>query len=257
MSDDEREEASPRINVSGLGKLPKFDGRSNIKRFLKSIDKRAKLDNWSEENKIAIVQYLCTDLAEAYLDSIPDDDNLTYKELTDSLKARFEPKLSKPEAYSELMAIEQGRSDVNGYAGRIESSAADLTDIIPELSDADERDALLISVFRAGLDPSIQKALVANDYTDFNDIVKAAKRCEAVFSKGRRNINHVQSTNPVNDRQNNQKQFDPKDVECWYCGKRGHKRNKCYKFLARYPQNHNAQSNGHYSDNRYHDSKNQ
>lgn len=269
-SDDEE---SPSINISGLGKLPKFDGKGNVKRFLKGIEKRGKLENWTDSNKLTIVQYLCIDLAEAYVDSIPDLDNLTYKEFTDALKSRFEPKLSKPEAYSELMAIEQGRDNVNDYAGRIESAAADLADIIIELRDPDERDALLISVFRSGLDTGIQKALAANDYDEFTDIVKAARRCESVLYKGRRNINQISSeaprrdqTNCTDDRNapttsqaqnyydNNQgppqnNRPDMRHIQCWNCGKRGHVSRWC-----RSPPNNqqNRYDNNRYDDqNRY------
>lgn len=244
MSDDEgnpENEVSSNNNVpfsiSGLGKLPKFNGRGNIKQFIKNIDKRAKLEHWNEDYKSSIIKYLCVDIAEAYLDSYPDIDDQNYDEVCDILKARFEPKLTKPEAYSELMSIRQNRDNINDYAGRIESAATGLADIITELSDPNERDALLISIFRAGLDSGIQKTLIANEYNDFNNIVKAAKRCESVIYKNQRNINHLNSqetqyvsqnyqnrrSNQINNRQN----FNSTNAQCWQCGLSGHINRNC------------------------------
>lgn len=255
MSDDTQSHP-----ISGLGKLPKYDGRGNVRQFLKTIEKRSKLEKWDDDYKATIVRYLCVDLAEAYLDACPESEELSYGELIKTLKERFDTKLSKPEAYSELMSITQRNDTIANYAGNIENAAANLSGVIDELRDVDERDALLISVFRNGLCPSIQKALIANEYDEFLDIVQAAKRCEKIFDKGNRNVHNI---NKFSDSNNGQSQYShqdnstnynhnnnqyrpnyrtnqrhPSSIQCWNCGKRGHISRHCRSRRYNEPQNY-------------------
>ena len=243
------------IGVAVLGKLPRFDGRSSVKKFIKSIEKRSLLENWDEESRARIMRYLCTDLAEAFIDSNPELETASFTDLCENLNARFGPKISRPEAYAELMAIRQNRQAVDDYAGQIESTAAGLSDIITEVQDAGERDELLISVFMSGLDPALKRSLVVNNYDTFTSVVRAAKRFEKTFDS-RRNINTVHNqydvprpATPYNARptppgnhdryasyepptaRDRYASFRPPHernaVICWYCGKRGHIQRFC------------------------------
>lgn len=181
------------LGVSVLRKLPKFNERSSVKQFLKSVGKRSKLEKWSNDQKAMIVRYLCTDLTESYRYSNSKLEDCTYAELCSKLILRFWPKISKHEAYSELLSIKHSRQNISDYAGQIKSSTADLSDVITELQDQDARDELLM----AGLNQSIKIiTLVANEYDEYDDyaeIVRAAKRCEKTFSESRRCINSVDS----------------------------------------------------------------
>ena len=169
--------------IAVLGKLPKYDGRTSITKFLKQIDKRGKLENWNDDRKALIIRYLCTDIAEAFIDSRPELEDSTFPELCEALKNRFKLKISKPAAYSQLMGIKQGSDQINDYAGKIESTAAELSEIIPELGIADSREQLLISVFLSGISKSLKTMLISKEYDDFAELVRTAKRCEETLNE--------------------------------------------------------------------------
>lgn len=261
MPDEEQENAPNMANPIGiavLGKLPKFDGRSSVKKFIKSIEKRSLLESWTDEVKARIVRYLCTDLAEAFIDSNPELELANFDELCEHLNTRFGPKISRPEAYSELMSIRQNRQSVDDYAGQIESTAASLSDVIADLQDVDARDELLISVFMSGLDPVLKRSLVVNTYETFSDLVRAAKRFEKTFDT-RRNISAVNNqtddvrTSPHynNDRYSSYRPPTERNaVICWNCGGRGHIQRHCKR-----PRNRNMYADppaDHFNSQRRH-----
>ena len=262
--------ASHSLNISVLGKLPKFDGRSSVKKFLKAVEKRSQLEKWSNEDKARIVIYLCTDLAEAYIDSHPEVEHATYAELCILLTHRFQPKISKPEAYSELMSIKQNRQSIDDFAGHIESTAANLSDVITELQDADARDELLISVFMSGLDPPFKRSLIVTEYDEFSELVRAAKRFEKTFNNERRTVNSIdnrreQHNRPSNERLNNNRPSNDRqfahgsNIQCWTCGQRGHISRDCRRFTNHEHKRLFDNVKHHYSttDNRrFNDSKN-
>ena len=241
MGDEEQTRSNP-LGISVLGKLPKYDGKSNIRYFLRTIDKRAKLEKWSDDDKATVVRYLCIGLAESFLDANPEVEDYNYKEICDCLKERFETKLSKAEAYAEILAIKQNRRSVADYAGEIESKSADLIDTIPELKDSDDREELLTSVFLNSIDAHIKRPLIVNEYDEFAEIVKAAKRFENTSNDSRRAVAAMQNENTRNEPptrfENNARKEFP-NVVCWNCGKHGH--------ISRYcrlpPQNRNTGTN--------------
>ena len=113
-----------------LGKLPKFDGKGSITSFIKTINKRGLLEQWTDDNKADVVRYLCTGAAEVFIDSNPEMEDCDYKELCDSLKERFKARLSTSDAYAELLSIRQNRQSVTEYTERIERTAANLSDAV-------------------------------------------------------------------------------------------------------------------------------
>lgn len=216
---------SSNLAISVLGRLPKFDGRGSVRQFLKNIQKRAQLEGWSETQKATVTKYLCTDLAEAYLDAHEEIDALPYKELSEKLLERFEPKISKPEAYAELLGIRQVKRSIAEFAGEIEAKAGALSNVISELKEAQTREELLTSVFLNGVDAYIKRALITTDFHKFNEIVRAASRYESTLSESKRMVGAIE--NP--DRQVIQTglRFPNNETVCFNCGKRGHIRREC------------------------------
>lgn len=250
-------------SVSVLGKLPKFDGRSSIKKFLKNIDKRSSLESWDDAKKANIVKYLCTDIAEGFIDSHPELENCSYKDLCTELNNRFKLKITKPEAYAQLMNIKQNNLGITDYAGKIESTAADLSEIIPELADQAGREELLISIFLNGLAQNIKRMLVSTEYEDFSEIVRAAKRCEHTLGEQRRGVGAVEPIEPLvnvrdskrtchctdscedNYLRNRDNSFQRQNIDetrkqrynppvCWLCGQPGHLRRNCSQMRQHY-----------------------
>ena len=184
-------ESSGNNPVTVLEKLPKFDGRSSIKKFLKSIYKRSTLESCDDERKAAIVRNLCTDMAEAFIDSHPELENSSYKELCVELNKIFKSKITKSEACGILMSIRQEHCSIAEYAGKIERSAADLSEIITELTEHTDLEKWLISIFINGLSQIIKRLLISVEYDEFSDLVRAAKQCEQTLSETRRAVSVV------------------------------------------------------------------
>lgn len=261
MTDDSNSQSA--IGVSVLGKLPRFNGKTSIVQFLKTISKRSKLEKWKDDDQASIIRYLCTDNAEAFLDANPELSDCSLKDLTEGLLDRFKPKISKAEAFSELMSLKQNRDSIDDYAGRLESKAASMSDVLTELSDPDERDELLMSVFIAGLNPHLQRILTASEHSEFSDLVRAAKRCEKTFPEYRRHVNAIDSRDfpDKNKPWNKSSSSDrnrlwskpnfadrPKpdstrsNVQCYGCGEWGHIRRFCNRYSTDSHYNNSYQS---------------
>ena len=230
------------IDSSVLGKLPRFDGKSNVKQFIKSVNKRGILEKWSDEEKASVIAYLCTGFAETFIDSQPNIDETDYDDICELLIGRFTPKLSTPDAYSMLLQIKQHKRSVNSFAEEIETTAANVADVIDDLKEVDKRNELLVSVFMAGLDPHLKRLLTASEFDDFTELIRAAKRCEETFQDSRRYVNVVENDHSSNSRnphyQNNmqEQQHNPRrPIMCWYCGKPGHIQRDCRKRLSEAP----------------------
>ena len=195
MANEESGEANTMASIMGLGKLPKYNGRTSIRVFIKTIKKRAKLESWNDDQTAQIMRYLCTDLAEAYLDSHTELDDVSLEDLCRNLNDRFKQKVTKTEAYSQLLAIRQSDDNISEFAGRIESCAGELTEILTELGEPESRDELLISVFMTGVSAVIKRMIVSNSYKEFSELVRAAKRCERTLPDQKRSaVNAVEET---------------------------------------------------------------
>ena len=164
------------IGTLVLGKLPKFDGKGSVTSFIKTVDKRRALEQWSKDNKADVLRYLCTGAAEIFIDSNPELEQFDYEELCDSLKARFKTRLTASEAYVELLSVRQNRRSIADYTENIERVAANLSDVIDDLRDQDKRNELLISVFMTGLDAHLKRGLVAGEFEDFSILIHTAKQ---------------------------------------------------------------------------------
>ena len=230
------------ISSTVLGKLPRFDGNGNITSFIKTINKRGTLEQWTDDNKADVLRYLCSGAAEVFIDSNPELEECDFKELCDSLKNRFKTKLTTSEAYAELLSIRQNRQSVTNYAESIERSAANLSDAIEDLKDQDKRNELLISVFMTGLDSHLKRGLVAREFDDFSTLIHTAKQCEATFTD-RRHVNAMSSEPTVQapqDTRYNERNPPRANPVCWNCGNRGH--------ISRHCRSAPGQGNRHYND---------
>lgn len=244
------------IGSAVLGKLPKFSGKGSVRSFLKTIDKRATLENWSDTEKANIVRYLCTESAEVFIDSNPDLEECNYTDLCNRLVERFKVKFSTSEAYAELLSVRQNRQSISEYTEKIERTAANVSDVIDDLKEQDSRNELLTSVFMAGLDSHLKRALVARKFEEFSDLIHAAKQCESTFTEPRRNINSIDTNNDTPNNINRSNQA----VICWNCGLPGHIRRYCRRVPPQhYYNNHNRRFSSYYDndqrnvDNHYHE----
>jgi hypothetical protein len=167
-----------------------------------------------------VIRYLCTEVAEGFLDANPELESCNLELLVERLEGRFQRKISKTDAYSELLAIKQDRSTIEEYAGRLEGCAAALANVITELQKEDTREELLASVFVSGLNPTIQKSMAAADYKTFDDCVRSARKCERLFEddRPRRPICSIAEQEIV---------ASPREIKCWECNQTGHTRREC------------------------------
>lgn len=235
----EEEQDNKPISSVVLGKLPKFSGKGSIRSFLKTIDKRGTLENWSDADKANIVRYLCVDSAEVFIDSNPDLEECSYTDLCDRLAERFKIKFSTSEAYAELLSVRQSKQSISDYTEKIERTAANVSDVIDDLKEQESRNALLISVFMAGLDSHLKRALIARKYEEFSDLIHAAKQCESTFIEPRRHISSIDITNSMPNHMSRTNEINV----CWNCGLPGHIRRQCRRVPpSHYYNNHNHRS---------------
>lgn len=177
----------PKNIFSGIALLgiPKFDGKGSIKKFLKTIDKRGRIERWTRRDKCRIIRCLCTDAAESFLDVNPQLANASYDLLCQKLIGRFDFKLSKAEAYDVLMSVKQRDSSIEDFAFRIEKTASEHDDVITELKDINHRDEILISAFLAGVNLDIKRSLVVVEHSKFETLIHTAKRLERAINSQR------------------------------------------------------------------------
>ena len=258
MSENGDQNVTRSIDSAVLGKLPNFDGKSNVRQFLRAIIKRGKLEKWSDEEQANVTKYLCTGFAETFIDSQPDIDDRSFRELSQILMDRFTSKLSTSEAYAQLLKIKQNHRSIDEYAVEIETKAADVVDVIDDLARTDSRNELLVSVFLSGLDPHLKRLLAATDFVEFTEIVQAAKGCAETYTDTRpaRGVNTVEQQPPnrlphTSD-YHPQNRFKPNSqIVCWYCGQYGHIQRYC-----RYQQGFRNEQPIHSNNNNNYNSKN-
>lgn len=235
MSDTEEPTVKKSIDSSVLGKLTKFDGKSSVQQFIRSVTKRAKLEKWTDEEKTNITKYLCTGFAETFIDSQPDLEECNFKELSLQLVARFRTKLSTPDAYAQLLQIKQHRRSIEEYAEEIETTAANVADVIDDLKNSEKRNELLISVFISGLDNHIKRLLTASEFDEFTEIIHAAKRCADTFTDRSDTSRNVGTIDREHSRYSREQWVAPgqqphrpfTQLVCWQCNRPGHVQREC------------------------------
>lgn len=172
----------------GLLGIDHFDGKRSVRKFLKNIDKRGRIERWTKKDKARIVICLCSGTAEAFLDINPQLANARYEILCRELINRFDTQFSLAEAYAELMSVKQKGDSVENFAYRIEMLASEFDYVIPELKDKSCRNELLVSAFMEGVNPILKSSLVLIEYFEFNVLVRTAKRLEKTYNSQRINV---------------------------------------------------------------------
>lgn len=207
-----------------LGRLKPFNGKTSLKSFLNQFNIRARLENWSEENKVNILRCLCIDSAQTYLNSHPDVDNLDFNELVSFLEKRFKVVISKHEAYSQFTNLKQGLLNVKDYANKIDEISESVIDVLTEFENEESRDQFLISVFINGLNYEIKKLIGIHEFNSYNNCVQTALKAEKLVPNRKmiNNLNKIDTPHYNNF------------IRCFNCGQRGHKRINCPKLYQNY-----------------------
>lgn len=65
-----------------------FDGKCNVNSFLKTIDERPVIEKCDDEHEAEVVQRLCTDAAEDFVDKNTYEDDYPYKAMCERMKRR-------------------------------------------------------------------------------------------------------------------------------------------------------------------------
>lgn len=160
-----------------LGKLPRFDGRGSLQIFLKRFSQRAEIEDWNEREKTTVLLGLCTDLAEAFLNSRPALYDASYDDLVVKLTERFTPTMTNLEAYEQLKTVRQGDSSISEYVEQIEKESGRLADALSAIGE-EERERMMIKVFISGANSKYKTGLTAAEFTTYKLAVAAAKRLE-------------------------------------------------------------------------------
>jgi hypothetical protein len=230
---------------SVLGKLDSYDGKGDIKRFLKQLKVRASLENWSEKHRVEILKYLCIGNAEAFVESQPDLEECSFEQLSKALIHRFKPVVSKQQAYSHLTSLKQNNLSVKDFVGHIDEVSASFTEVLTELSNVDSREAFKISIFTNGLNYEIRKVMGVAEYEDYEVAVQGALRAEKLVPSKKLPVCGASQARAV-EPQEERPEYDapPKGVmTCFYCKLPGHIKRNCPSLPPRpnYPTRHPQQ----------------
>ena len=228
---------------SVLGRVNRFSGKENIKRFMREFETRANAEAWSDNQKAAILKCACTGAAASFLEDRPETE---YDDIVNALVERFHHKITKHEAYSRLSNVKQGNLSVSDYAHSVEETATALWEVADEYGEVASRDSVLISVFINGLNSDLRNMLVLLDFNRFTECISMATRAEQACKNTGKNRSSVQTVeshgngsnsgqyhrslpnkfSEKSSKQSRQKQKSearrPEEVICYRCRNKGH-----------------------------------
>ena len=171
-------ESSQQLQLQFLPKLPRYDGTSSVKRFLKTFEQRAKLEKWSEENQLIILKLQLTGDAESFLLSrgeVINEDEETFDTFKTALIDRYSVTQPTTKTIAEYYHIKQGQKTVNQFLAQLESFIADHPDMLEYQNKENE----LLSVgFMEGMSPRIKNHMVASEDVPFRQLVNRANQIE-------------------------------------------------------------------------------
>ncbi len=209
------------INIGGMCKMPRFNGKGSVTRFIKNFEKRMLIEGWNEETARSIL-YLCLEgEADDYLDTLETEvEDMTYSDLQQILLRRFRPRMSKADLLQMLMGTKQNNGEsVDNFSKRIDKIAADYSDLL-----TDNKEDYLKAAFISGLDDHLKGfILVAEDATYEAAVLKAIQlektmpqRKKQVFTTNDTTTENLrrQNNGPSNQRNNNRsnhQQWMPKN----------------------------------------------
>ncbi len=155
----------------------KFFGEpgEDIEKWLKSFERVAKANNWTEKRQVDILPAFLRDRAAEIFDELPDGSKNNLDELKEVLTEHFMPKEARRFYYADLYARKQGNTE----------SAADFGRVIQQLvrrayaeMPLEHQDTLMREHFVNGLRPDLKRIILISDPKTFNQAVDVAKREE-------------------------------------------------------------------------------
>jgi len=155
----------------------KFFGEpgEDIEKWLKSFDRVAKANNWSEKRQCDILPAYLRDRAAEYFDELPDRNKTTLAKLKEALIEHFMPKEARRFYYADLYSRKQGQYESASDFGRaiqllVRRAYAEMP--------LEHQDTLMREHYVNGLRPDLKRIVLISDPQTFNNALDLAKREE-------------------------------------------------------------------------------
>ena len=155
----------------------KFFGEpgDDVEKWLKSFERVARANNWSEKRQCDILPAYLRDRAAEYFDELPDSDKTTLIRLKEALIEHFMPKEARRFYYADLYSRKQGQYESASDFGRaiqllVRRAYAEMP--------LEHQDTLMREHFVNGLRPDLKRIVLISDPKTFNNALDLAKREE-------------------------------------------------------------------------------
>lgn len=258
-----RNDNSRQSTYEFLSLLPNFSGTGelSVKQFLGKVREISKLSNWSDAEKITITKLKLTDAAAAYVNSEQRiNENTTFEDISQLLIRRFEKHIPIASHLQNFSSCKQKENEsVKEFASRLSQHASNILSFngAPSAEVMQAHDLMVQAKFTAGLWPKIQRFVLSQSPTSFQnavDIAVSEEINEKIFENSQsqsnsendkiinllvheiQNLNSsikdMQATSSVNSFRNwvpQRGQNERRPRACYYCGRNNHLVKDCWR----------------------------
>jgi hypothetical protein len=218
-----------------------FDGSAPLREFFIQFRLLARVNNWSDSVKVAVLASCLRGKARSVLDGITELENLQFSELESRLELRFGESRSAQSFYTQFVNRKQR------FGEDIPTLGADLERlsrlVYPECSTV-VQDKIACSQFVAALsDNFIKRTLQLEGIISLRSAIERAMAIKVIkensFSKFSEKSKFLQKSMEEKESDikfsktrnfKEREKFSRKDIECWQCGSKGHFRSECPSF---------------------------
>lgn len=154
--------------------LPTFAGKQgeSLQSFLNKVENGARLGNWTPAYKMGQLYAQLTGAALQYVDSLPQEEGLSYDALCAALRQRYEGELEREKCREFLRTCTRGRNE------SLEELQRRITELARKACTPDRREEESLYALRHAVSETLAHQLVLQRYATMDEAVMALQRLE-------------------------------------------------------------------------------
>ena len=167
------EQDVPRVDVSSLLSLPRFDGDGSLRRFLDDYDRYARIQGWEEDRKLDVLPLTLSGIARDAFDGLPATQTSSYSGAVEGLRSAF-TKASVTDHHLALRNMRYSAEEpLDAFVIRFKK--------LMKLAFPDQKDLspLLFSHFIATLPQEYNAAIIADGVSSFDAAVTKVRNIQS------------------------------------------------------------------------------